>query len=300
MDAIISIATIYIFIVLGFIAKKRFKEQIDEKTLILLSLYFLQPILTFWGLTQAKLSINLLLTPVYYLIAIFITLVFSIFISKKIIKDSKEQSIFIAASLIGNTGNLGIPLGLALFGEASVAYTSIINIANIFFVYTIGIYFYAKEQFDIKGSLKQILTIPILWVAIFALWYNYMEFPINTQMQKFLQMGAYATIVIQLIIFGIYLANIQIKQIDYKFSGKIIAIKHILLPIVGFFVVWYFDVDKFIATILLLELMVPLAVNNVNLSALYNCKPYKTTEVVFVTTLFFILFIYFYLYILGV
>jgi len=300
MDAIISIATIYIFIVIGFVAKKSFKDKIDEKTLILLSLYFLQPILTFWGLTQTKLSVELLLTPVYYLLAVFITLGLSILISKKILSNSKERSIFIAASLIGNTGNLGIPLGIALFGEASVAYTSIINIANIFFIYTVGIYFYAKEQFDLKGSLKQIAKIPILWVAIIALWYNYMQFPINTQIQKFLLMGAYATIVIQLIIFGIYLANIQLKQIDYRFSSKIISIKHILLPTVGFGVVWYFDIDSFIATILLLELMVPLAVNNVNLSALYNCKPYKTTEAVFVTTIFFILFIYFYLQILGV
>ncbi len=52
--------------------------------------------------------------------------------SKFIFSSKTDENIFLATALIGNTGNLGIPLGIALFGEQSVPYTSIINIANIF------------------------------------------------------------------------------------------------------------------------------------------------------------------------
>jgi len=229
------------------------------------------------------------------LLIVGIVLFFSISASRYILKDPKERSIFIAASLIGNTGNLGIPLGIALFGEQSVAYTSIINIANVFFIYTVGVYFYAKGQFSIKQSLGQIVKIPILWFAILAIAFNSTGIVINPSIDKFLEMGSYATIVIQLMIFGIYLAEVQIKTIDYAFVAKITAVKHFILPIVGLIAIWLFKLDPLISVILLLELSVPLAVNNVNMAALYRCNPAKTTEAILFTTLFFVFAIYFYM-----
>ena len=295
MEALISIAMVYLFIVLGFGAKKTFGEQINEQTLVLVSLYFLQPILTFWGLTRTQINQELLLIPLIYLLVVGIVLLLSIIAAPRVLKDPKERSIFIAASLIGNTGNLGIPLGIALFGEQSVAYTSILNIANVFFIYTIGVYFYAKGEFTIKQSLMQIVKIPVLWFALLAIAYNAAGMTIHPNVDKFLEMGAYATIVIQLMIFGIYLAEVKVKTIDYAFSLKITAIKHFILPIAGLVAIWLFGLNPLVSAILLLELCVPLAVNNVNMAALYNCSPAKTTEAILFTTLFFVFAIYFYM-----
>lgn len=295
MEALISIAMVYLFIVLGFGAKKTFGEQINEQTLVLVSLYFLQPILTFWGLTRTQINQELLLIPLIYLLVVGMVLLLSIIAAPRLLKDPKERSIFIAASLIGNTGNLGIPLGIALFGEQSVAYTSILNIANVFFIYTIGVYFYAKGEFTIKQSLMQIVKIPVLWFALLAISYNAAGMTIHPNVDKFLEMGAYATIVIQLMIFGIYLAEVKVKTIDYAFSLKITAIKHFMLPLVGLGAIWLFDLNPLVSAILLLELCVPLAVNNVNMAALYNCSPAKTTEAILFTTLFFVFAIYFYM-----
>ena len=293
MDALISIFSIYFFIFLGFLAKKIFKDDINEKTLILISIYFLQPLLTFWGLTRAPLDFSLIYTPFIYFIIITITLLVLIATSKFIFKDSKEQSIFIAASLIGNTGNLGIPLGIALFGEASVPYTSIINIANIFFIYTVGIYFYARDMFDFRQSVNSMVKIPILWFAVLALASNYFELPINEQLDKILQMGAYATIVLQLIIFGVYLAQTKIRSHNYKLSGGVTFVKHLLLPIIGLIVISFSTLDSYVASILMLSLIVPLAVNNVNIAALYECKPLDVTAVVFISTIVFLFVLYF-------
>ncbi len=274
-------------------AKRIFQDDINEKTLILLSIYFLQPMLTFWGLTRAPIDYNLIFAPFLYFIIITVTLIFLILISKKLFKDSKEQSIFIVASLIGNTGNLGIPLGIALFGEDSVPYTSIINIANIFFIYTIGIYFYAKDKFNFKQSINSMIKIPILWFAILALIYNYLEFPINTQLDKVLQMGAYATIVLQLIIFGVYLSQAKIKSHNYKLSASVTLVKLIILPLIGLGIILVSGLNNYIASILMVSLIVPLAVNNVNISALYDCKPLDVTALVFISTILFLLILYF-------
>ncbi len=293
MSTIIAVLSIYIFILIGFVAKKIFKDDIDEKTLILISIYFLQPILTFWGLTRAPIDFNLIFTPFLYFVVITIVLIIVIFLGKFLFDDLKDRSIFIATSLIGNTGNLGIPLGIALFGESSIPYTSIINIANIFFIYTVGIYFFAKNSYSFKDSIIQMFKIPILWFAVIALIFNYTNYQLNPQIDKVLKMGAYATIVLQLIIFGIYLSKTTIKSHNYKLSIWVSFIKLIFVPIVGIGVVLLSGLPNEIASILIISLLVPLAVNNVNIASLYNCKPYDMTAVVFVSTVLFLIFIYF-------
>ncbi|MEA2050489.1 MAG: AEC family transporter [Campylobacterota bacterium] len=292
MSTLLAVVSIYIFIFLGYTAKKIFKDDIDEKTLILVSLYFLQPILTFWGLTRAPIDFNLIYTPFLYFIIVTISLVILFFVSKMIFDDEQDRSIFVASSLIGNTGNLGIPLGIALFGESSVPYTSIINIANIFFIYTVGIYFFAKSQYSFQDSLKQMIKIPILWFAIVALVYNYYDLPIHSQMEQILQMGAYATIVLQLMIFGVYLAKTPIKTQNYKLSLNISFSKLIFLPLIGVGVILFSDLPNDLASILMVSLFVPLAVNNVNIASLYKCKPYDVTAAVLVSTLLFLFIAY--------
>jgi len=293
MNTLIAITSIYLFIFIGFTAKKIFKNEINEKTLILLSVYFLQPILTFWGLTRVSINDDLLYVPLIYLLIILSVLVFLILISRFIFNDEKDKAIFIVSSLIGNTGNLSIPLGIALFGESSVAYTSIINIANLFFIYTIGIYFYAKSSFSMKESVSSMLKIPILWVALIALLFNYMEISIHPQINLVLQMGAYAAIVIQLIILGVYLSGVRLKNHDYKLSLSVSFAKLIVLPAVGIVFMLFSDLNAETSMILIISLFAPLAVTNVNLAALYDCKPSATAGVIFVSSFLFLFLVYF-------
>ena len=293
MNTLIAITSIYLFIFIGFIAKKIFKDEINEKTLILLSVYFLQPILTFWGLTRVSINEDLLYVPLIYLVIILSVLIFLIFISRFLFDDEKDKAIFTVSSLIGNTGNLSIPLGIALFGESSVPYTSIINIANIFFIYTIGIYFYAKSSFSMRESIISMLKIPILWFAFIALIFNYMAIEIHPQMNLVLQMGAYAAIVVQLIILGVYLSRVRVKNHDYKLSLSVSFVKLLFLPFIGILFVLSSGLNNEISAILIISLFAPLAVTNVNMSALYDCKPQSVAGVIVMSSFLFLLFIYF-------
>ena len=288
-------ATIYFFIVIGYISKKSFKEQLDQKTLILLNLYFLQPILIFWGLTRAPINFDFMLSPAIYFVIVFIVLALTLLVVKPLFKDKSDRSIYLAAATVGNTGNLGIPLGIALFGEQSVPYTSIINIANVLFIYTFSVYFFAKDKFDFKSSIISIFKIPAIWFAVVALLMNYLHINFNADINRVLEMGAYTAIVLQLVIFGIYLSEIRMSTINWKLSLNIVLIKHIVLPAVGLGIILLSDLNPYVGAILFMELMVPLAVNNVNLAALYNCKPHDTTSAILLTSITFITLIYFYL-----
>lgn len=296
MEAILSVLPIYFFIFLGFIAKKNLKTQIDEKSLVLLSLYFLQPIMIFWGLTKEPINYEFVISPLFFLISMGMTLVLMLLYSRIIFAFKTDENIFLATALIGNTGNLGIPLGIALFEEQSVPYTSIINIANIFFMYTISIYFFARDKFNFKDSIKSIFKIPVIWFALFALLVNYYEVPIPKEFNFALEMGAYTSLTLQLIIFGTYLYSVKVKSIPWKLSLQISFAKHILLPIAGILIVVNFsNLNTMVASILIMELMMPLAVNNVNFSVIYNTKPTDVAATILISSAIFVALLYFYI-----
>ncbi len=108
-------------------------------------------------------------------------------------------------------------------------------------------------------------------------------------------MGAYAAIALQLVIFGVFISQVKVKTANWKLSLNISLFKHLLLPYIGLIVILQFDIDPLIAAVIFLELTVPLAVNNINLASLYNCKPIDTTFAVLVTSAVFIAFVYFYI-----
>lgn len=291
MGLILSLGGIYFFILLGYLAKKIFEAKIDEKTLVLFSIYFLQPILVFWGLTTKEIDTSVITAPLIFIVAVFCTLTVSFILSHLLFKSQKDRSIATVASIVGNTGNLGIPLGIALFGIESIIYTSIINLANVFLVYSVGVFFYAKGKFSAKESMIEILKLPVMWFGFAAIGFNYFGFVIPEELLLPMEMGAYATMVIQLAIFGMYLSHVHYEKIEWKLFNFVATLKFILIPVIAIGVLQFFTLSDLVYNVILLELLVPLAVMNVNLASLYDCKPTQVAFLIFATSVIFLLYL---------
>jgi len=288
---VITVIGIYIFIVLGFFAKKRFNE-IDGKTLVILSTYFLQPFLTLWGIMLIPINYDLIISPIAYLAAVFISLVFTFALTFSI-KDKKEKIIASLTPLIGNTGNLGIPLSYALFGDIGASIATMVNLANIFFIYSFGIFFFASGKYSFKDAFFKIIKIPVMWFGILALIINISGVTFNKDIMKILQMGAFASIVVQLLIFGIYVAEIKTREISAKLGIITIMNKFIIFPLVGFFVLKMFNLKPLFLKTVLLEIFTPLAVTNVNLAALFDLYPRKVALLIILTSVIFLPIVFF-------
>lgn len=285
---IFSILSIYIFILLGFIAKMSFKEQIDDKTITLINVYFLQVFLTFWGLLIKPIDISLLFAPSIYLLIVSLVVIVSAFVAKLLFEDKKEYSIATVAAIIGNTGNLGIPINIAIFGEESIPYTTVINLVNVFVVYTIGVFYYSRGSFDTQTSLKNIIKLPILWATILAIILSFYGYRPDGAILNMLMMGAYASMTMQLFLFGIYLYGSKIKEVSKTLVIWILSLKFIILPLIAFIILTSIELDKMVKGIIFIELMMPLAVANVNLASLYDCKPKLVTVLVFISSFIFL------------
>jgi len=285
---IFSILSIYVFIVLGYMAKRIFQEKIDDRTITLLNVYFLQVFLTFWGLLIHPVDITLLYAPAIYLVIVLIALILLASFAHKLFKDKKEYSIAMVAAIIGNTGNLGIPLNIAIFGEASIPYTTIVNLVNIFVVYTLGVFFYSRGSFDVQTSLKNIIKLPILWAAIVAITLSVINYKPPKEIMNMLMMGAYASMTMQLFLFGIYLYGTKIQEINRLLIGWVISFKFLVLPTLAFIILMFVPLESMIKGVVFIELLMPLAVANVNLASLYNCEPKTVTALVLITSLLFL------------
>ncbi len=288
MSIAASIGSIYIFILLGWLSKRLFQAQIDERSLVVLSIYFLQPILVFWGLTTQKIDFLALEAPLLFFLTIMIALGVSFALAQLLFKEQKSRSIATVASIVGNTGNLGIPLGIALFGESSILYTSIINLANLFIVNTIGVYFYARGAFSARDAFIKIFKLPAIWFGLFALLFNTAGLQVPASLSLSLEMGAYTTMVLQLFIFGMYLHSVRVADIDRKLFAFVSVMKFVLIPLLAIMILSFFSLEAIVYNVILLELLVPLAVMNVNLAALYDCRVNQVTFLVFSSSFIFL------------
>ncbi len=287
IETLLSILFVYVFILLGYMAKRIFKEEMNPKTLTLMSVYFLQPFVTIWGFSTARLHSEHLYVPLIYLAIILLLLFPTILLGKALFNDPKERAIFSIAGFVGNTGNIGIPLGIALFGEASVIYTTLINIANVFVVYIIGVYIYSRGSFSIRESLLNIIRIPIIPASIVAILINIYEVPLSTEIIEFFKMGAYAGIVLQLFLLGTFLQGICIKELHPKLFIGTISQKFIMVPLATALILSLTELPLFVQGVIFMEMMVPLAVANINLASLYNCRPKDVTSLILLSTLLF-------------
>jgi len=273
---------------MGYLSKVSFKDKIDDKTITLLNVYFLQVFLTFWGLLVRPVDITLLYAPSVYLGIVAVVVVISALFAKFLFENKKEYSIATVAAIIGNTGNLGIPLNIAIFGEESIPYTTVVNLVNVFVVYTIGVFYYSRGSYDTKTSLLNIVKLPILWAAVLAIILSVNDYKPSEAVMNTLMMGAYASMTMQLFLFGIYLYGTKIKLISKRLIIWVLSFKFLILPVVAFIALSFINLVPMIKGIIFIELLMPLAVANVNLASLYDCQPRVVTALVFISSFLFL------------
>ena len=281
MSIFINLLLVYTFVFFGFFLKKLFKDQIQERSFVLVYIYFLMPIIMIWGILSKPLKMDIIIIPSYFLFILIISYMTTYLLSRLFLNDPKNQAIGTITGIIGNTGNMGIPIGLAVYGIESVPYTAMINLFNAVFVMTIGAYTYSRGSFTIKKSIINVIKLPMIWATIIAFMGHYFKIQLSQPFLHFLEMGAYTGIVIQLIIFGMFLAGVKWNYFYPRIASIVLSAKFILLPLLALIVIKYLKLNVFYSQILLLQALVPIAVNNVNLAALYDCYPNKVAWVSF-------------------
>jgi len=101
-------------------------------------------------------------------------------------------------------------------------------------------------------------------------------------------MGAYAGIVLQLFLLGTFLETVRIRELHPYLMTSVLSLKFIIIPAATALILSLTSLPLFVQGVLFMEMMVPLAVANLNLSSLYDCRPKDITSLILISTLLFI------------
>lgn len=296
LDLYFSLLGLYVFVAAGFFLKKKFGEELNTKSLLLVTIYVMQPILGFWGFTQAPLDWDIAGVGALHLLT-------GIFVATGILmgikfwqKDPKMRTILSFVGTSGNTGNMGIPLASLFFGPLGVVVATMINFWNIIWNFTFGVYFFARGKFSIKKAALEIFKIPLMWASFAGVLVNIYGVEFTGKPEYFLELGAYCSIVMQLLLLGIYMASIKIKHFHWGINIWVLVVKFLWMPLVGFgllalYQIFFGEIAEVILGVAMLQLLVPLATTNGNFATLYDCYPEKVSETILATYVVFLLLV---------
>lgn len=278
-------------ILLGLFLRK--KRVIDERTQGTLSDILLKAVLPFtiiassqheYSMDTVKSIIAVAGAAILYYLCTLIVL--RIIVYKTKIEES-EKVVFVNTAVFANTGFVGFPLMLSLFGNKGLLLGSIYNLMYNLFFYTYGATLYSKR----KGEIKQILFNTVSLASIGAI----VLFVIPWRMPAFIldtiNIVGDMTVPLSMIILGSTLATIDVKKLftDYK-SYIITALRLIVFPLLMMLAV--IIVRKFVwvapetAITLVLMTALPCGTMNVIYAEKHNCAPKFAARTV-VMSLFF-------------
>ena len=199
----------------------------------------------------------------YYFIAMtifaLIGVIFLFFLkSKDIIRE-------LPPFIMPNTGNMGLPICLFAYGSQGLGVSASISALIILSHFTLGI-FLADRKFNINVILKNPPFYAII-ISVIILYFK-IQVPLFVENTTFLLM--YATIFLILMSLGISLT--RFKVFSFK-KALISSIGRVILgPLVGIFLIKYFNLGGFAAGVLLIQCSMPSAVLNYLVASIYSPK----------------------------
>ena len=268
-----------VFFIIGigyFIGKK--DKKLDTKFITNFAANVGSPAMIIYALNVKNITFQIFVQYFwYYLIAIFgfaiIGIIFLFFVkSKDIIRE-------LPPFMMPNTGNMGFPICLFAYGFEGLGVAAAITALIILFHFTVGV-FLADRRFSFDIILKSPAFYTII-ISVLLLYYD-IGLPVFIENTTFLLM--YATIFLILMSLGIALTRLKVFSFKRSLISSIARV--ILGPVVGFAIIYYFDLTGFAAGVLLIQCSMPSAILNFLVGSMYSPKENvdNVASMIFVST----------------
>jgi len=182
------------------------------------------------------------------------------------------------AHVVGNTGNLGLPVCFFAYGEQGLAYAMTFFSVQCVLLFTLGESIYAGRL-----DLRRLFRSPILhaiWLGIGA---RLLEIAIPEFALESLKLLGQIVIPLMLITLGISLAGMRSEQL----SGNLIwsFIRTLTAASIGFLVAGLFGLEGAARGVLVIETVVPVAVFNYLLAMRHGRDGSEVSGLILVTHL---------------
>ncbi|GAA0181643.1 AEC family transporter [Clostridium sediminicola] len=287
VDIINQVLVLFFIMLVGYYGKKRniINEEINKGlSQILLRITLPLLIISSFNFTYSdELIGNIIIVFFVSLIMHLMLIVLAKVLFPKVEKDKKAVLKFI--TVFSNSGFMGFPILLSLYGKIAVLYGSIFNINFNLFIWTYGLMLYTEKK-DFKNIKKVILNPGIVSVGIGILRVLLsVQFP--SAIQGTLEIVGNMTTPISMMIIGVMFADVKLKEIisDWTlYYGSLIRL--IVVPLIILLIMKRLPIDPIIIKVMIIIAAMPAAALGAIFAESTGRAPKYASKVVFVTTLF--------------
>lgn len=198
----------------------------------------------------------------------------------------KDWPVYECMVVFANTGFMGYPVLLDVFGQEAVFYASLIHMAFNFFVYTYAIMCLTKgDDSEFKLNFKQLLTpgIILIFVGIFIYLFD-IQLP-SVLMDTINSVGS-LTAPLSMMMIGSSLAVYPIKDSFADWRSYVFAfVRLMIVPFVTMIMCRLLHIDAYYANITIITNAMPVGSMVLMLATQYNANVKIVTRNIIVSTL---------------
>ena len=200
-------------------------------------------------------------------------------------KNRRARNFAVASSFM-NSGFIGFPLTLALFGEIGMPLAIIYDLVNAFILFSLGIYLIADDR-----GILEVLKQPFLYACLIGLTAGAHGVHLPDPLMGALHTIGMTTIPLMLFILGVELSKCGIPSFKIALAGAVVRLAGGLL--LGIALSRLFGFTGMERSIFILLSVMPSAVGNVVIAKRYEAEEELVTSVVTMGTFLAPLMIFF-------
>jgi len=278
-----------VFVVAGLGALAQVRLQLDLRTLSRATFYLFAPALIFDSLATSGIggaefgritAVVLLTTLVLWAVGIFT--------AKLLRLSGPTQAAFLAAILIMNSGNYGLPVNLFAFGEAGLARASLFFPVTALIASSLGVYLNARGRLSSRQALRRVVGVPLVYAAVLGMAFNLANLTVPEPLEKAIHLLGQASIPSMLLVLGVRLAETiksRPEALRLPALTAVTILRLLLAPALAWFVATGVGLQALTRDVVVLESAMPTAVMTTILATEFDSDPSFAALCVLITTL---------------
>jgi predicted permease len=274
VDFFLILIPIFGIFALGFIGQK--KIGFDTKTISTMALYLMSPVLVFRTFYTTKFDLTYFYLTIYTFALCFCLIAVVYFIAFIRKYSVKETCGMILASSFMNNGNYGTPVVLLLFGSVGLDYAIILMVIQQLVMCTVGVYYAAKgspEGDGVHSAIRAVKRMPMVYGAALGYLLQVFQIKLGNSISEALDMVANAAIPTVMIVLGMQLAKISVKNLEREKVSLSLLTKLAISPGIAYVITLFLPVDEMVKQIMIIMAAMPTAANTTMYALQYNTEP---------------------------
>lgn len=278
---------LYVTVGLGWLAGRFL--QASGSHIAGIMMYIVTPSVVFSGVMNAPLSPEVILLP--FLTFGLCTLIgcAHLIVARRWVGDASASLIPLAVGT-GNTGYLGVPVALLLFGEQGLSIYILCMLGTTLYESSVGFYLAARGLYGVRDCLIKMARLPSLYAFFVAVMLNLGGIGIPDIFEPLFDnlRGAYS--IFGMMIIGMSILSFRGLAGNLRFTALAFFGKFVIWPLVALLFWWLdshgpqiYDIEVYQAIFLIS--ITPIAANTVVIATLLNLAPGQVAGSALLSTL---------------